>query len=102
MLMVAKRKKPNPSSLVKKSWVDRAIETARYHADKCKITPHWTISDTATLLHRSYGSVNEDLQVVSWMKTHSDQIRKFKYIKDALAFIREKRKSMNLDVSHVD
>jgi hypothetical protein len=87
----------------KLSWLDRAIYTARYHSS-CVVERKQlhTINDTAKLLNRSVGSVAEDLKIVSWLKTHPDQIRKFKHAKDALAFIRAKAKTMRNDVSHLD
>lgn len=77
----------------KQSWVEKAISTHRYHVEKLKHHPSWTITDTATSLNRSIGSISEDLLLANWIRTHENKIRKFSYAKDALSFIRaEKRK----------
>ncbi len=86
---------------IKTSWLDRAIDTAKLHSNLCNARSNHTIEDTAEMLNRSFGSVAEDLKIVSWLKTH-DEIRKFKYAKEALEFIRVKSKSMRNDISHLD
>lgn len=79
--------------LVKKKWLERAIDTHNYHCRKVREKPGWTQTDTANALGRSSGSVSEDMLIASWLRTHEDKIRSFKYAKDALAFIRDKEKS---------
>ncbi len=83
-------------------WLTRAIATAKFHTEKCKSNPAWLLNDTSESLNRSLGSVCQDLLIVSWLKTHEDQIRKFKTMRDALEFIRVKKQQVRLDVSHVD
>lgn len=78
--------------LVKKKWLDRAIETYNYHCRKMREKPGWNQKDTAEALGRSSGSISEDMLIASWLRTHEDQLRRFKYAKDAIAFIRDKEK----------
>lgn len=54
----------------------------------------WTLTDTAENLGRSLGSISEDILIASWLKTHADKIKSFKNQRDALAFIREKKKTL--------
>lgn len=87
---------------VKESWIDRAINTYNYHCQKLKeyenLNRNWLIEDTADALNRSLGSVSEDILIANWLKTHEDKIRSFKYAKDAIAFIREKKKKMFTEI----
>lgn len=55
---------------------------------------NWTIEKTARSLSRSVGSVCQDLLIASWLKTHEKQLRRFRNAKDALEFIRNKKKEM--------
>jgi hypothetical protein len=59
-----------------------------------KSEPGWTVDKTAKALQRSQGSVCQDLMIASWLKTHEKQIRRFRSMKDALEFIRDKKKEM--------
>jgi len=79
---------------VKISWITRAIKTHNYHCERVEHNPDWTLVDTAITLGRSLGSISEDITIASWLKTHESKIRTFKYQRDALAFIREKKKSL--------
>lgn len=83
--------------LTKIPWLERAIETNRFHAEKRRVNSKWLIHDTARNLKRSLGSICEDLLIASWCKTHRPQLEKFDYAKDALEFIREKKEQMKLD-----
>jgi hypothetical protein len=76
------------------SWLERAIATQITHVNKIKEVNGWTISDTAVLLNRSLGGVCEDLLIVSWLRTHENKLKSFRYAKDALAFIREEKQKM--------
>lgn len=72
-------------------WAKRARDTSIFHKAKIKDNHRWTIRDTAEELDRSYGSVNEDLQLADWLKSHPKIEDQFKNIRDALKFIRTKR-----------
>lgn len=50
---------------------------------------------TAKCLNRSIGSVSQYLMLASWLKTHEKQLKRFKNAKDALEFVRNKKKEMN-------
>jgi len=84
------------------AWLERAINTAKMHTDECENNPKWLISDTAACVQRSAGAICQDLLIVSWLKTHEDQIRRFSTMKDCLEFIRIMKRKQKLDVSHVD
>ena len=82
--------------LKKKAWIERAEETSTYHKNKLRVYQDWRIEDTAKELGRSKGRVSEDLMIVEWLKTHSKQIEKFRVMKDALIYIKEKKKELRL------
>lgn len=83
-------------------WIQRAIETYRYHAQKLKENKHWRLSDTAKALRRSLGSISEDVLIAEWLKEHDAEIKRFKYCKDALSYIRERQQQLECDTSHLD
>ncbi len=75
------------------SWSKRAKETASFHAEKVRGNHRWTIEDTADELRRSEGSVNEDLILATFLKSHP-KIEDIDNIRDALKFVREKKLEM--------
>lgn len=79
-----------------KQWLARAKETYKFHRLHLLEDSKWTLEKTAARLHRSLGSVCEDIKIASWIKTHSVQLEKFDYAKDALEFIRKKQKEIDL------
>lgn len=81
----------------KTTWWERAQATARYHANRMKANPSHTLTDTANELRRSLGSISEDILIAAWLITHERHLKEFKYAKDALAFIREKKKRMMVE-----
>lgn len=87
----------NQNHLAKQHWLDRAIEIRKFHMQQCKDEPSWTIDKTAKILNRSYGSVAQDLLLASWSKTHDKQLRRCSSMRDALAFIKDKQREMELD-----
>lgn len=100
--MLMTRKQTPPEVKPKETWLERAISTAKFHFFKVKSHPKWVLKDTAWALNRSLGSVSQDLLVVSWLKTHYDEIYSCKNLQDALIFIRRKKKELNTDISHLD
>lgn len=78
------------------SWQNRAKETREVHRSNLIANADWTILKTAKQLRRSYGSINEDLTIASWLDTHGVAIEKMKSIEEALIFIRKKRKEMRI------
>lgn len=82
---------------IKQNWLDRAIEIRRFHIQQLKDEPHWTIEKTAKILNRSIGSVSQDLLLADWYKTHEKQLRRCKSMRDALEFVRERKKEMRLE-----
>jgi hypothetical protein len=81
---------------IKLNWLDRAIEINKFHATQLKDEPGWTITKTAKMLNRSVGSVAEDLLIASWLKTHEKQLKRFNSMREALAFVRSKKREMRL------
>jgi len=78
-------------------WLERAKETYKFHSRKKKESSKWRLQDSAKALHRSSGSICEDLKIASWFKTHPDKIERFDYARDALEFIRKKESEMSVD-----
>ena len=78
-------------------WLDQAKKTLEYHRSKQLSSDgkKWTITMTANTLHRSLGSVCEDLLIAKWSKTHN--LRQFEFAYEALNFIRMKKKEMELE-----
>lgn len=81
----------------KKTWLERARETSRFHYTNLKADPAWKLGNTAKLLKRSIGSISEDLLIASWYKTHGKELETFEYAKEALEFIRDKKRELNLE-----
>ena len=81
-------------SLIKLGWLDRAIQVYNYHIGLCRGEKAWTIEKTAKSLNRSVGSVSQDITVASWVKTHEKQLRRFRSMKDALEWIKDKKIEM--------
>ena len=80
--------------LVKQGWLERAIAVHNYHVAVSKAEQGWTIEKTARDLNRSVGSVSQDITVASWVKTHEKQLRRFKSMRDALGYIKDKKREM--------
>lgn len=84
----------------KEHWIDRALNVQAYHIEMCKTQEqhgrYWTLEQTAASLNRSEGSINEDILIASWMKTHEEIIRQFEYRNDCVAFLRRKKREMNM------
>lgn len=82
---------------VKQSWIERAIDIHKFHISQCKDDPSWTQEKTAIALNRSMGSIAQDLMLASWLKTHEKQLKRFTNQRDALEFVRSKRKEIQLE-----
>lgn len=86
---------------VKQHWVVRCVEIHNFHVLQVKTEPNWTVEKTAKVLCRSVGSVSQDLLLASWLKTHEKQLKRFRNAKDALEFVRVKKrelKTQELDI----
>lgn len=79
---------------VKPHWVDKCIEIHNFHVSQLKNERSWTVEKTAKSLNRSVGSICQDLTLASWLRTHEKQLRRFRTAKDALEFVRNKKKEM--------
>jgi hypothetical protein len=82
-------------SLRKLDWLDRAVQVHNYHASHCKTEKEWTIAKTAESLNRSIGSVSQDITVAQWVRTHEKQLRRLRSMRDALEYIKTKKREMN-------
>lgn len=69
----------------------RAKETYSYHRSKLLSNDDWTTAQTAKSLRRSIGSISEDLIIARACRNNEKMIEKFRYAKDALEYIREKK-----------
>ena len=77
---------------VKLNWLDRAVQVHNYHVSQMRDESGWTLEKTALALNRSTGSISQDMLIASWVKTHEKQLRRFRSMKDALSFIRNKKR----------
>jgi len=82
--------------LEKQTWKERALSTAKYHSLKLKEDESWTIRDTADSLHRSVGSISEDILIANWYRTHPAAIDSFKTASAAMRWIKAKKREMEL------
>lgn len=87
----------NPAP-IKKGWIARVREIQSFHIEQLKENPDWTIQDTAFALQRSIGSVSQDLTLASFLKTHENQLSRFRHMKDALLYVRRLKNEMRLTV----
>lgn len=78
-------------------WIEKARKTFQFHRSKLLTNDKWRIKDTATALKRSEGSVNEDIMIARWLRTHEKEISRQRTVRDCLEFIREKKKKMDLE-----
>lgn len=84
---------------MKQTWIEKALETFKFHRSRLQTHDKWTVEQTANSLDRSLGTVSEDLMIARWLRTHREELEKFDYAKDALKFIRaeEKKRKIGLD-----
>lgn len=82
------------SPLVKRSWIDRAIQIHNFHVQQLMDESSWTIERTAKALNRSTGSISQDLLIAEWSRSHDKQLRRCGSMKDALAWIRMKQREI--------
>lgn len=81
---------------VKRNWIDKCVDIYNFHITQLKEERNWTVEKTAAALNRSIGSVSQDLTIATWLRTHEKQIRKFTCAKDALEFIKNKKREMKV------
>lgn len=79
---------------VKQTWVSRCVDIHNFHVSQVKAVPGWTVEETAKSLCRSVGSVSQDLLLASWLRTHEKQLKRFRNAKDALEFVRARKREM--------
>jgi hypothetical protein len=80
---------------VKQHWITNCIDIHNFHVSQMKAEPNWTVEKTSKALCRSTGSVSQCLLLASWLKTHEKQLRRFRNAKDALEFVRAKKREIN-------
>ncbi len=78
-------------------WMEKAKETYKFHRSKLMNDDKWNTAKTAKALRRSIGSISEDLLLARWCKTHEEKLKRFKYAYEALEYIREYQKELELD-----
>lgn len=79
---------------IKPNWITKCIDIHNFHVSQVKAESNWTVEKTARSLNRSVGSVSQDLLLASWLRTHDKQLKRFRNAKDALTFIRDKKREM--------
>ena len=85
------------TDLIKLNWLEQAKEIHRFHRSKLLLDSKWTIAYTAKALKRSLGSISESLMIAKWCKTHEPILEKFDSAKEALKFIRQRKKELELE-----
>lgn len=83
--------------LVKQDWLDRAVEINKFHTQCLKDDENWTLEKTATSLNRSIGSISENLMLASWAKTHEKQLRRCSSMRDAISFVKMRKRELRLE-----
>ena len=78
-------------------FIEKAKETYKFHRAKRLASDKWTTVQTAKALRRSIGSISEDLLIAKWCKTHEKELERFKYAYEALEYIRNKKRDIDLD-----
>lgn len=73
-------------------WLDKALDTFKFHKSKLQTHEKWTSTQTARSLGLSIGSVSEDLMIARWYRTHKEEIDKIEHARDVLKFIRAEEK----------
>lgn len=76
-------------------WQEKVQNIRRFHVSCLRENPKWTLEMTAKELNRGVGSVSEDLTLADWLITHP-KLGLMKTAKEALEFIRAKKKEMRL------
>lgn len=76
-------------------WYERALAINKFHKEKLKADIRWSYRQTAAELNVSVGTVCNDINIASWLKTHPDLID-FKTAKEALEFIKTKKLKLRL------
>jgi hypothetical protein len=74
-------------------WQERAKATYECHLRFKKSNTRWTIRDTAHFLDRSYGSVNDDINIMNWSRSHP-KVLDSDSIQNAINLIKKKKKEM--------
>jgi hypothetical protein len=82
--------------LIKQTWLDRAVEIGKVHAQCCRDDANWTVDKTAKALNRSIGSVSQDITIHDWCKTHEKQLRRCSSLREAMEFIKGKKREMRI------
>ena len=78
----------------KPEWLARVKATHRFHTEKLRDNPKWTIAQTSKLLKRAIGPVSEELKVASWLRTHATHLEEFEFFHEAIEYIRERKHKM--------
>jgi fatty-acid desaturase len=82
------------------NWITKAKKTFEFHRSKLVSHNKWTMPQTAKALKRSVGGVSEDIMLIRWWKTHEMQLRRCDTAKEALEFIRTKKRAMDIDLTN--
>jgi hypothetical protein len=78
-------------------WLVKAKETYSFHRSKLLSTDKWNTTKTAKALRRSIGSVSEDLMIARECRINEKVLERFKYVYEALEFIREQQAKRELE-----
>jgi hypothetical protein len=82
--------------LKKIKWIERVEKTAHYHKERLKANSLHTLANTSKELNRSIGCISEDLMIYEWLKTHRKYLERLRSMREALEFVRERKKIMRV------
>lgn len=80
-----------------KDWLIRVKSIYNFHIGKLRDSnTKWTMIDSSKALGCSVGLVSESILIGTWLHTHSEEIEKFEFRKEALEYLRsaERRQKM--------
>ena len=84
--------------MTKPQWMEKVEITATYHKTQLRDNPKHRLADTAKALNKSIGRTSEELQLANALKDTEmrKKLERFKFVEDALGFLKDKRKEMRL------
>lgn len=80
----------------KLKWIERVEKTSHYHKERLKANPLHTLAETSKELNRAIGCVSEDIMIGEWLKTHRKYLERLRSMREALEFVRDKKREMRL------
>ena len=82
----------------KHPWMDKVDTINNFHKEKLRSNPKHKVTDTAKELNMANGRASEYLQLAVALKDPElkKKLERFKYVEDALGFLKDHRKEMRM------